>query len=695
MEPGRKLTVLTVTIVAAATAMTDAARASSRWLAPTTLSAPAASVSEGADIAGDPAGNAVAVWTRVAGNATCCTIVQAATRPVGGPWSAPRDLSAPGVNARAPRVEMDAAGNAVIVWAQDSAGGTVIRHRTRPAGGDFSASAPLSEAEVGHDASAPELAVNAHGAAVVVWTRKGVSAQVVQAATRASASGGFSLPVQLSDPAATTDASGPRVGIDPAGNAVAAWAQSATTPRVDSSSRPAGGTWSLSRTVAFGSRVELSVGADGRAIVLAVSDNWAGTYAWRTVTPSFATGLWSVPQVAAGESTVTPLVALDVDGTALILYQFLTGPRMGLFARVLPPIGSATAISDGRPYPDREPRAFVVGPRGGTMALWNDASATIASRTRPPGGAFGPTQLVPASSDGLVRGRMGAALDEEGNAIAVWQQQLPTGWVIRAAGYDAAPPAIAAISGPATVSAGGTADLSAVASDRWSGLRYVWRFSDGSSAEGVTVSRTFATPGAEEVTLTVTDDLGNTSTAARTIEVLAPPQPSPVPPPDTDRDGVPDEQDCRPQDAAISPIAREIPGNAVDENCDGVRDPFPSVLATVQLTSQKQPDRTTQLLRLTVRGAVAGDVVRMRCTGGGCRKAMNRTIKVRSARPTLVLTKYVAGVRLRPRARLEVRVAHEGRTARIYTFEMRASKTGAPQQVRLCEAPGAKEPKPC
>lgn len=58
---------------------------------------------------------------------------------------------------------------------------------------------------------------------------------------------------------------------------------------------------------------------------------------------------------------------------------------------------------------------------------------------------------------------------------------------------------------------------------------FSWDFGDGTNGTGKTVSHTYAAAGTYQVTLTVTDDLGNTATATQTVSVYEP---------DDDADGV-------------------------------------------------------------------------------------------------------------------------------------------------------------
>jgi len=183
------------------------------WSAPQRLSeagfGPAAAV--------DGAGNAVVVW-REAG-------VRAATRPAGGAWSAPQTLSTDGGDAD---VAVDGDGNAVAVWNQyfytvdESTGAVVSRgiidSATRPAGGAWSA--PVAVSDPAASVGAPRVAVNGAGDAVATWIGGELPMPPVVASVRPA--GGRWGPTQV-----LSEAGGPiydtDVGIDQAGNAVVVW----------------------------------------------------------------------------------------------------------------------------------------------------------------------------------------------------------------------------------------------------------------------------------------------------------------------------------------------------------------------------------------------------------------------------------------------------------------------------------------
>ncbi len=82
-------------------------------------------------------------------------------------------------------------------------------------------------------------------------------------------------------------------------------------------------------------------------------------------------------------------------------------------------------------------------------------------------------------------------------------------------------PPIAAVSGPASLDEGGSANFSGSASLDTNGTiaSYEWSFGDGASASGVDVTHAFAQDGVYVVTLTVTDNDGLTDTATLTVTV--------------------------------------------------------------------------------------------------------------------------------------------------------------------------------
>jgi hypothetical protein len=193
-------------------------------------------------VAVDPAGNAVAVWLRSNGTNQ---IVEASVRPAGGAWSMPQGLSAGGQDSGQPQLTVDRAGNAIAVWPRfDDTGHAVVQAAIRPPGGAWSAPKDVSSA--GKDSYLPSVAVDGNGNATLVWDRWSGTTSLVQTAVR-PAGGAWGPPV---DVAPGTQPATPHVALDSAGNAVVVWNRSdGSNYLVQSSRRDGTGTWSQPRDV--------------------------------------------------------------------------------------------------------------------------------------------------------------------------------------------------------------------------------------------------------------------------------------------------------------------------------------------------------------------------------------------------------------------------------------------------------------
>ena len=210
-------------------------RVSGLWGPPQDLSVAAQAASD-PQIGFDGAGNAVAVWMGYSG---ITPLIQAAIRPAAtGVWSAPQDISGTGQRAEYPQLAVDSAGNAIVVWAHWDGANSIVQAAAHPAGGVWQA--PENVSAVGHDSWFPQVARDQAENAVAVWqSADGTTNSIVQAAVR-PASGVWQAPEDLS--AAGEYAGDAHVALDAAGNAVAVWTRfDGENSNIQAALRPASG----------------------------------------------------------------------------------------------------------------------------------------------------------------------------------------------------------------------------------------------------------------------------------------------------------------------------------------------------------------------------------------------------------------------------------------------------------------------
>jgi len=133
------------------------------------------------------------------------------------------------------------------------------------------------------------------------------------------------------------------------------------------------------------------------------------------------------------------------------------------------------------------------------------------------------------------------------------------------------------------------------------------------------------------------------------------------------------------------------PDRKAPQSCDGRPVPVLRIVTLVRYGFSYAP-RYTLFPSLSVQPGLPGSTIRVRCTGRGCRfKSKTRTVKRYVNK--VVLSSFVRGARLRPGAKLEVRVTKSGKIGFVRTLTVRSGK--APLEADRCIAPGAKKTMKC
>lgn len=508
------LLIATIVVGFALAAPADAAPS---WLAPEDQ--PQIDGSEPPNLAVDDFGNVYVVWLDTAEG----DVVKASVRAAGGSWSPPEVISS-GPDS-SPPVVAAAGGTAVAAWVRTDPGGlrTVETARLLPNGlwvGPIAIYEPASGAAVD-----PRIAIDSAGNAAAVWVRSTGGDDRIEAAYQ-QAGGAWTEPIFLSE--AGVDAEGPQVTIDGAGVASVIWEHGSGFDRQIKVRRFAGGKWGLPVILSEDGRAP-DIAADSEGNLTAVWEEFDGfdsrvSAAHRSST----TGEWLLAGYisAAGIEAFEPKVAA-AKGAAVAAWsgdihaEAAAKPAGGdwLPSVTLSPDGATQTVD------------VAIDVEGTATVVWDDlpddGGWRIMAARRPVAGPWQPGQVISPpvdEADDFDLPRVAAR--SAGDAFALWLYE-PDGaseYTVQTAAFDGTGPELRALSIPETGRPGQELSFSVTPFDVFSAVGpATWSFGDGTTAVGNAVTHSFAKPGEYEVTVTVTDELGNATLAASTVRIVAAP----------------------------------------------------------------------------------------------------------------------------------------------------------------------------
>ena len=317
-----------------------------------------------------------------------------------------------------PGVAMNPAGDVAAIWI----GQGVVQVSSRPSGGLFSQTVTVSQ--VGQNALNPHVAITPSGEIIAIW-QYGSPNAVIQASVRPP-NGSFSPPQTLSS--AQQNAAVPQLAVNAAGQAAVVWEYGNF---IQAAVRPAGAAFLLPVSISSAGegpfKPEVAIDELGNVVATWASLNNVIRAAIRTAGGSFASAGFAGPVTlsAAVTQSSKPRVAMDNDGDAIVVWEKPKGTNTVVQASMRPSGGQFApppGVDLSPPGQDAFAPQVAMDEDGDAVAVWRQGtSPTIQAAFRGSGGSFGPPAAVSVAGPGTAEIPQEVAMNAAGHAIVVWQ----------------------------------------------------------------------------------------------------------------------------------------------------------------------------------------------------------------------------------------------------------------------------------
>ena len=328
--------------------------------------------------------------------------------------------------AKSPQLAFDGNGNAFAVWQQSDGTRFNIWSNRYAAGTGWGTPVLLENMDSTGDYQ-PQLAVDANGNAMVVWWQNSGTFEHIWA-NYYTVGSGWGTAVQIDDNS-NAYSYGPQVAFDSNGNALAVWSQATTTSSIWANRFIPGTGWGTPALIESSNEnalgPNLAVDSQGNAVAIWYQDDgtyrniWANHY-----TPGSG---WVIPQLIENNSSGNAFnsdVAFDNNGNAIALWSQTDGTQFDIWANRYT-AGSGwgePVLVENENLGDADSAKLAFDANNNAIAVWRQSSGTRysikANRYTASTGWGNAVSIEVDNSGDAVDPKI--AIDAKGNALAVW-----------------------------------------------------------------------------------------------------------------------------------------------------------------------------------------------------------------------------------------------------------------------------------